>query len=298
MRELTGLIPVLITPMTKNNEVDVDALIRVFNHLSNKKVGGFWVLGTGSEDMSLSYEQRLLVAKTISETNSGRHPLIVGCSFFSMYESLRFLSDTRDYNIDAYHAMPYHNLLSLKQIEWWYKELANKAEKPLWLYTSANWAKFIPPSTVEKLRSHPNIVGVKYSTSNAVHAEQVIRLADHQNFQVITAVVRTLFSSLSLGVKAATTVEACAFFNRIIPIYDNFMNGHYDQALSAQRELNAFLDKMPKTPGEDNFLKVAESKYILSNLGLCDEFMSGYYRTLTNEEKSQIDNLVNSDEYK
>ena len=293
MRKLKGIVPVFITPMTKDNEVDVPALKKVFNFLASKNVGGFWVLGTGSEDMSLSFDQRILVAEKISEFNAGKHSLIVGCSFFSMLESFEFLEATKNLQIDAYHAMPYHPLLSLERIEWWYKQLADKAAHPLWLYTSANWARFVPPKTVQNLHNYPNIAGVKYSTSNAVHAEQVIRLAQNPDFQVITAVVRTFYSSLCLGVEAATTVEACAFFDRIEPIYKHFIDGNLEDALEAQRNLNRFLDSMPVTPGADNFLKVAEQKYILSKSGLCDEHMSGYYRELKADEKKQIDSLLN-----
>jgi dihydrodipicolinate synthase/N-acetylneuraminate lyase len=291
MKQIAGIVPVLLTPMTREGEVDTTSLGKLVRHLNKKPVGGFWVLGTGGEDMSLSYRQRLEVVKTVVRANEGKTPLIVGTSFFSMRESLDFLDDTAEMKIDAYHAMPYHPLLSLERIEWWYKRLADRASKPLWMYTSANWARFIPPEFVEKLKNYKNIAGVKYSTSNAAHTERVIAMADN-NFQVITAVVRTLYVSLCLGVKGATTVEACPFADRIINIYQLFENGDLPGALSAQREFNNFLDQMPTNPGKDNFLKVAEGKYILSKFGICEEYMSGYYRSLTDGEKKEIDSLL------
>jgi hypothetical protein len=52
------------------------------------------------------------------------------------------------------------------------------------------------------------------------------------------------------------------------------------------------LDQMPNGPSKDNFLRVAEGKYILGKRGICKEYMSGYYRTLTDEEKRQIDQVL------
>ena len=293
MRQLEGVIPVLLTPFTEVGEIDELALGRLVEYLNGKNVGGFWVLGTGAEDMNLTYQQRLRVAETVVEANAGKSPLVMGAGFFSMQDSMNFMNDTAHLEFDAYHYMPYHNLLSLDRIEWLYKYLADHAQKPLWMYTSANWCRFIPPDFVEKMKGYPNIAGVKFSTSNAVHTEKVIGLAD-EGFQVLTAVVKTFYVSLCLGVKGATTVEACPFVDPIIALYEKFKNGDRDGALVQQRKLNRMTEQMPQDPGKDNFLKVAEGKYILSKIGVCDEHMSGYYRVLTEQEKEHIDQVLES----
>lgn len=291
MRKLEGVIPVLLTPLTKGGEIDEPALGRLVEYLNTKNIGGFWVLGTGAEDMDLTYRQRLRVVETVVEANAGKSPLVVGAGFFALRDSMDFMNDTAHLDFDAYHVMPYHNLLSLDRIEWLYKKLADHAQKPLWMYTSANWCRFIPPEFVEKMKGYPNIAGVKFSTSNAMHTEKVIAMAD-ENFQVITAVVRTFYASLCLGVKGGTTVEACPFVNPIVDIYEKFMSGDMKAALAAQRRLNRVLEKMPEEPGKDNFLKVAEGKYILSKKGVCEPYMSGYYRELTTQEERQIDDIL------
>lgn len=293
MRKLEGVIPVLLTPLTKDGEIDEPALTRLVEYLNTKNIGGFWVLGTGAEDMNLTYKQRLRVVETVVEANAGKSPLVVGAGFFAMQDSLNFMNDTAHLDFEAYHVMPYHNLLSLDRIEWMYKALADHASKPVWMYTSANWARFIPPEFVEKMKGYPNIAGIKFSTSNAVHTEKVIGMAD-ENFQVLTAVVRTFYASLCLGVKGGTTVEACPFINPIIELYEKFASGDRDGALALQRKLNRMLEQMPDEPGKDNFLRVAEGKYILGKLGICDEYMSGYYRELTDGEKKEIDALIDS----
>jgi len=291
MKILEGVVPVLLTPMTEEGEVDSAALTRLVEYLNTKNIGGFWVLGTGAEDMNLTYAQRLEIAETVVKANAGKSPLIVGAGFFAMRDSLNFMDDTAHLDFDAYHYMPYHNLLSLDRIEWLYKALADHANKPLWMYTSANWCRFIPPEFIEKIKGYPNIAGIKFSTSNLAHTEKVIGLQD-ENFQVITAVVKTFYANLCLGVKGGTTVEACPFADPIISIYEKFIEGDLEGSLLQQRKVNRFLEQMPPAPGQDNFLKVAEGKYILSKQGICQEYMSGYYRGLTDEEKSQIDTVV------
>ena len=293
MRKLEGVIPVLLTPLTQDGEVDEPSLVRLVEYLNTKNIGGFWVLGTGAEDMNLTYRQRLRVVETVVEANQGKSPLIVGAGFFAMRDSLDFMSDTAHLDFDAYHVMPYHPLLSLDRIEWLYKRLADHAKKPLWMYTSANWCRFIPPEFVEKMKGYPNIAGIKFSTSNAAHTEKVIGMAE-DDFQVLTAVVRTFYASLCLGVKGGTTVEACPFIDPIIEIYEKFVSGDLQAALAAQRKFNRMLEKMPEAPGKDNFLRVAEGKYILSKKGICLPYMSGYYRELNKDEMKYIDSLLDN----
>ena len=69
MKSLTGLIPVLITPLDKNLKIDFLSLKKILNFIGKYKPCAFWANGTGSEDMSLSLNNRLLLTKKICEFN-------------------------------------------------------------------------------------------------------------------------------------------------------------------------------------------------------------------------------------
>lgn len=286
-RALSGVIPVLLTPLDADFKVDKSSLKTLCDYYSNKGVSGLWVLGTGGEDMCLSYQERLTVAEIVSECVPNNIKKIIGCSFFSPSESRRFLRDTRDFNFHAYHAMPYHPKVSLHNILDWYKLLADNASKPLWGYTSGNWAQHMGPDFIEKLIKIQNIEGVKYSSSNMVDVQSVINL-QNENFQVITAVVKTFYACLALGVKAATTVEASVFYDQILQIYQHFIQGNLESAKRSQDYLNNVLLKYPSSAAKDNFLRVSELKYMLSLRDICKEHVSEFYRPLTAEEKQGL----------
>ncbi|OZG74866.1 hypothetical protein BTA51_00175 [Hahella sp. CCB-MM4] len=291
MRILEGVIPVLITPLDKDQTVDESSLRNIVNQYVDKKVGGLWVLGTGAEDMCLSMSQRLKVAEVVCNAVDGRVPVILGCSFFSPAESLEFIDRTKHLEFDSYHAMPYHQKVSLDNIYMWYELLANYLQergKTLWAYTSGNWAVRMGPEFVARLKNIPNIVGVKYSSSNMVDVQGAIDLADDE-FQVITAVVKTFYACLALGVKGATSVEASVFLDQIQNVYDLYKQGSEEEARDAQRYLNSTLLNYPSPAARDNFLRVAELKYLGSRLGLCQEWVTPYYRQLTSDEKLALD---------
>lgn len=284
---LKGVIPVMVTPLTKDGDIDTDAMRRLVEFLVTKEIAGLWVLGTSSEDMNLGFAKRLEVARIVAEANAGRVPLILGAGFFAMDDILNFIEETKNLAVDAFHVMPYHPLLGLDRMEWFYSRIADYCSKPLWMYTSANWCRPIPPAFVARLKNHPNIGGIKFSTKNIHDVAKVVMMQD-ENFQVVTAVASTFFACLCLGVQAQTTSMASCLPEFFVNMYRLFQAGKQQEALQEQYRLIEFLDEIPPGPHEDNFLASAEEKYILSLRGICGEHMTSYYRELTDEEKKAI----------
>jgi 4-hydroxy-tetrahydrodipicolinate synthase len=286
-RQLKGVIPVVQTPVHRDGAVDTESLTRLIEFLNGTGVGGYWALGTGSEDMNLSFEKRLTVARTITKANAGRLPLILGSSFFAMDDILAFMDATKNLEFDAYHVMPYHPLLGLDGMEKFYKDIADRAPKPLWMYTSANWCRAFPPEFFEKLKGHKNIAGVKFSSSRTTDQIKVIGLAE-KDFQVITAVASQFIMVLGVGVAASTTSQAGALPEPLLEIYNLYQQGRRDEALVAQRKFNDFQGRMPKRAKAWNFLTGADEKYILSLRGICQPYMTSYYTELNEEEQAQV----------
>jgi dihydrodipicolinate synthase/N-acetylneuraminate lyase len=240
--------------------------------------------------MGLSFDQRVRLTEIVSSLAGDKLKLVVGTSFYSVEESREFMRVTKDMNFSAYHAMPYHPKVSSAQILTWYKKLADLAEKPFWAYTSGNWAQYISPSMISHLKGHGNFEGVKYSTSNAVDLQDVSRLNDDE-FQVISAVVKTYFYSLCLGLEAATSVEASLFIDEIRAVESAFLSGDLEAAREAQSRLINSLS-YPSPSAKDNFLRVAELKYMLSKKVDIKYFMTEYYRDLSKEEIRDLDNYM------
>jgi 4-hydroxy-tetrahydrodipicolinate synthase len=288
---LKGIIPVLNTPLFEDGSIDGEALRRLVEFLVQKEAGGFWALGTSSEDMNLSFKKRLQVAQIVSESNAGRVPLILGASFYALEDILGFIDETKDLQIDGFHVMIYHNLLGLNRVRWVYQHVADLSPKPIWMYSSANYGRWLSPEFVSEMKGYPNIEGIKYSTSNTVHAAKALILAD-DGFQVITSVASTLLSCLVLGSKAHVTSIASCLPEILMEIHTLFQEGRMEEALVAQRRLNRFLASLPKALREENFFQAAEEKYILSIRGICKEFTTSYYRDIHEEEKELVKALL------
>lgn len=82
----------------------------------------------------------------------------------------------------------------------------------------------------------------------------------------------------------------------MIEIYELFLERKIEESLAAQHRLNAFLKALSKNTKNDNFLWAADEKYILKLRGICDEYVTSYYRQINEEEKARIKKLLK--EYK
>ena len=82
----------------------------------------------------------------------------------------------------------------------------------------------------------------------------------------------------------------------MIEIYELFLQGKIEESLAAQHRLNDFLSELSQNTKTDNFLWAADEKYILKLRGICDEYVTSYYRQINGEEKTRTENLL--EEYK
>jgi 4-hydroxy-tetrahydrodipicolinate synthase len=290
-RPVRGIVPVVDTPLTADEDIDVPGLKRLIEFLSTKKIGGLWVLGTGSEDMNLSFAKRLKSAQAACEANAGKTPLILGAGFFALEDIFSFIEETQNLEFDAYHVMPYNPKLSLDRVDWFYRHIADNCPKPLWMYVSGNWSRSVTPEFVENLKSHPNIAGFKFSNQDTVAVTKVAGMADDQ-FQVITAVASQLHACLCMWSKGHTSSLSCCIPEPMIEIYELFLERKIEESLAAQHRLNAFLKALSANTKKDNFLWAADEKYILKLRGICDEYVTSYYRQIDEDEKIRVRKLL------
>ena len=78
----------------------------------------------------------------------------------------------------------------------------------------------------------------------------------------------------------------------MIKIYELFLEKKIEESLAAQHRLNAFLEVLSKNTKDDNFLWAADEKYILKLRGICDEYVTSYYRQINEEEKARVEKLL------
>lgn len=88
--ELNGIVTVLNTPFTEDDQIDIDSLRENVKYAINSGVAGFLVPVMASEVSKLSDNERKLMAETVVKEVNGKVPVIGGASAPTSFERMSY----------------------------------------------------------------------------------------------------------------------------------------------------------------------------------------------------------------
>lgn len=188
MQAFMGTGVALVTPFKKDFSVDVEALKRIVDYVTDGGVEYLVVLGTTAETATLTAEEKELVINTIIEANAGRLPLVLGVGGNN---TLKVVEELKTRDLSKFQAIlsvsPYYNKPTQEGIYQHFKMVANASPIPVILYnvpgrTSSN---MLPETVMRIANDCNNVIGIKEAAGDIV---QAMRLIQHKpkNFLVIS----------------------------------------------------------------------------------------------------------------
>jgi dihydrodipicolinate synthase/N-acetylneuraminate lyase len=292
MRRIKGVMAVVPTPLTSNEDADIDGIERLIDFLAGHGLSLF-ALGSAGEGMNLTFKTRVAVARKMAEVNDGRVPLLVGGGGFSVRDSLEFVDAVADCRIDGIHVIPYDKKISGAAVELLYRGIADRSPLPIWLYQNTTRTSGIPIEVVKSLSSHPNIHGVKLAGFD-LRVNQGFMDLDSPDFQVFGSADTQMFSFFCHGLEGSSSSAAACFPELFKELYEAIQSDSLSRARAKNREVMTFLKRLPKGAYWHNGESAAEVKYQLSLRGICGEQVARPWRGQTDEEK-RISEVVHRD---
>lgn len=178
MQKFVGTGVALVTPFKKDFSVDVEALKRIVDFVTEGGVEYLVVLGTTAESVTLSNDEKELVIKTVVEANKGRLPLVLGVGGNNTAKVVEELK-TRDFSaFDAILSVsPYYNKPTQEGIYQHFKAVAEASPIPVILYNvPGRTASNMSPSTVIRLANDfKNVIAIKEAAGDIVQAMKLIQ---------------------------------------------------------------------------------------------------------------------------
>lgn len=175
----SGIIPPMVTPLlTDNLTLDLEGVKHLVEHLVLGGVHGIFILGTTGESTSLSYSTREKLIVESCKAVNGKVPVFVGITDTSIEESIHLAKIAEKEGAAAVVATPpYYYGLGQEELFKYYWGLADQVSLPLFLYNMPSHTKInIDVKTVVRLAEHPNIIGLKDSSANAVYFQSLCYL--------------------------------------------------------------------------------------------------------------------------
>ena len=164
----TGVGTALVTPFTKNGDLDEAAVRRLARRQIDAGVHFLCPCGTTGENPTLTDPERLRVIEIVVEESKGQVPVLAGAGGYDTREVIHIAGEMARRGATGFLSVtPYYNKPTQEGLYQHYRAFAESTPLPIIVYnvpgrTGVN----VEPSTLVRLAQIPNIVGVKEASGN------------------------------------------------------------------------------------------------------------------------------------
>jgi 4-hydroxy-2-oxoglutarate aldolase len=131
-----------------------------------------------------------------------------------------------------------------------YTAIADTVPVPVLLYNyPAVTGLTFTPDTVGRLAEHPNIVGMKETTTDAAQIGAYINAARGQQFELLAGSAPGFYAALCIGATGAILAAVCVVPRACVALFDAFTLGDHDKARDLQRRINPIAAAVTSTFG-------------------------------------------------
>lgn len=238
---LHGIIPPLVTPMQSNEDVDLDKLRRLIDHMLARGVHAIFVLGTTSEFYALDEREKQEIIATAVQHVAGRCPVIAGTGAETSREVVRLTKLAEKEGADGVSVItPYYIQPTQAEIADHYRRVAECTSKPVLLYSNPSTCGGlkIDIDTVARLAEVPNIVGIKDSAGDLTTLIEYVRVTPPSKFAVFQGRDTLILPALMFGAKGAVPGTCNIAPDYCVGIYEAYRRGDLAQAQTLQLRLS------------------------------------------------------------
>ncbi|GHJ41625.1 dihydrodipicolinate synthase family protein [Streptomyces sp. TS71-3] len=240
---LRGVVPPVITPLTREGEVDVPSLRRLTEHLVGAGVHGLFLLGSTGEAAYLTDAQRLTALEAAVDTAAGRVPVLAGIIDTTTARVLDRAADAVKAGADALVATaPFYTRTHPVEIADHFRRIRSGADLPLLAYDIpvAVHTK-LPRDVVLGLAVDGTLAGLKDSSGDEGSLRRLLvdLRARTRDFSVFTGSELTVDSALLAGADGTVPGLGNVDAHGYVRLYEAARAGDWAAAKAEQDRLVA-----------------------------------------------------------
>jgi len=209
MNRARGSLVAIVTPMSSDGALDLDALRRLIDWHIAEGSDGIVIVGTTGESPTVSYDEHCLLIRTTVEQVAGRVPVIAGTGANSTAEAIELTECARAAGaLAGLSVVPYYNKPTEEGLYQHFRKIAETVDLPLILYNvPGRTITDLSNDTVLRLAEVPGIVGIKDATGSLERAADLLRRAPG-DFSLYTRDDATALPFMLLGGHGVISVTA------------------------------------------------------------------------------------------
>jgi 4-hydroxy-tetrahydrodipicolinate synthase len=256
--ELKGIVVPMVTPFKSNKKQDLDEekLRDLVNFLLDSGVHALMPCGGTGESVSLSPEEnRKVIEITVDEVN-GKVPVIGGAKSPGTKNSVDLAKGAKEAGADAVLVQGPYYIEPITEEGYYehFRTVADEVDIPVLVYNLPRvQGKDIPVNVISRLADLENIIGLKNSTPNMLHASEAVTVCRQKGIAYMQGLAHLFLPSLVLGAQGSITSVLNVGPALFVDLFDSFTKGNMDRA----RELHFRLMPLMKLGGSPVMVKAA-----------------------------------------
>ena len=288
-KEIGGIIPAVVTPFDKNEDVDEGGFRKIINYLIDSGVHGLFPVGSQGEFFSLTNEEKKRLIDIAVEETRGRVFVMPNTGTITTRESIELSQYAEEAGADCVSVItPFFISPNQEELYHHIKDICQSVKIPVLCYNNPGrtGGVALTPATLARLAEDvPNFAGIKDSSGDLTLLAEMIRLCP-PHFKVIMGRDSLIYGALTYGAVGAIATTANVAPKLIVGIYQAVREGDFNKAKEYQRELAPLRTAF----GLGTFPVVV--KEALTMMGLPGGRCRKPIKPLENEKKAQLRDIL------
>ncbi|GAB1155060.1 MULTISPECIES: 4-hydroxy-tetrahydrodipicolinate synthase [Paenibacillus] len=262
-QQIQGIYVPVITPFTKDNQLDIPSFRNYITHMANSGIHGLVINGTTGESPTVSWdevEQLVQVTKETLQSINKSIPIVVGTGTNDTASTVKRTQMAGELGADAVLVVtPYYNRPTEEGI---YEHFRVTAEVgvPIIVYEiPARTGVRVSVDTMKRIMNLDGVIGLKDSTNGVELMSELVRSGSKP---ILCGDDGFFYDMLSEGAAGGMLASANINTEQFIEVYDRYKNGDKEGSRELFTRVAPFIDHLFAEPAP------AMIKWLLVNQGI------------------------------
>ncbi|WP_458406359.1 4-hydroxy-tetrahydrodipicolinate synthase [Methanobrevibacter sp.] len=238
-----GTYVAMVTPFTKDGEIDEEGFRSNINYLIEKGVSGLVGAGTTGESATLNHEEHHKVIEILVDEVDGRVETVAGTGSNSTSEALSLTQHAYDAGADsALLITPYYNKPQPHGLINHYGGIAEKVDIPLIAYNVPSRTGLnMDVDTIVELAKIDGVDAVKEASGSVDKVSDIYKALSHEGledkFSILSGEDSLTLPLMAVGATGVISASANIDTRRMVLMVDSILNDDYTRAMELHYEM-------------------------------------------------------------
>ena len=238
-----GTYVAMVTPFTKDKEIDEEGFRSNINFLIDKGVTGLVGAGTTGESATVSHEEHQRIIEILVDEVDGRVETIAGTGSNATSEAISLTKFACDAGADAALLItPYYNKPQQHAMIEHYRTISQTADIPLIAYNVPSRTGInMDVETIVELAKIDNIDAVKEASGSVDKVSDIYRALQREgledDFNILSGEDSLTLPIMAVGGTGVISASANIDAKRMVLMVDSILNDDYARAIELHYEM-------------------------------------------------------------